>query len=227
MPGHWRRCHRPCRKNEAANPPCSSRPGRSQAGRRPDRRSRPCGLLASRCCDLRGRRDTGPLRSGPMGSRSGRTRIARLAQAHSGTRACERPAGLTDGGIAAIAIHATSRFRHLAIAAASRRWAYFDAGQTGIVAGPADFLISWVLPAVAVIAFWIIKQATPGKMAVSTRIVDADSGNAASAGQLIGRYFAYFAACIPLGLGILWGAFDRRKQGWHDKLAGTVAVRQT
>ncbi|MDT3706563.1 MAG: RDD family protein [Thiobacillus sp.] len=106
-------------------------------------------------------------------------------------------------------------------------WAYFDAGQTGIVAGPADFLISWVLPAVAVIAFWIIKQATPGKMAVSTRIVDADSGNAASAGQLIGRYFAYFAACIPLGLGILWVAFDRRKQGWHDKLAGTVVVRQT
>lgn len=106
-------------------------------------------------------------------------------------------------------------------------WAYFDAGQTGIIAGPADFVISWVLPAVSVIAFWIVKQATPGKMAVSTRIVDADSGNAASTGQLIGRYFAYFAACIPLGLGILWVAFDRRKQGWHDKLAGTVVVRQT
>jgi uncharacterized RDD family membrane protein YckC len=106
-------------------------------------------------------------------------------------------------------------------------WAYFDAAQTGLVAGPADFLISWVLPAVAVIAFWIIKQATPGKMAVSTKIVDADSGNAASAGQLIGRYFAYIAACLPLGLGILWVAFDKKKQGWHDKLAGTVVVRQT
>lgn len=104
-------------------------------------------------------------------------------------------------------------------------WAYFDADKTGIVAGPADFLISWVLPAVAVIAFWILKQATPGKMAVSTRIVDAESGNAASTGQLIGRYFAYFAATIPLGLGILWVAFDKKKQGWHDKLAGTVVVR--
>lgn len=104
-------------------------------------------------------------------------------------------------------------------------WAYFDAEQTGIVAGPADFVISWVLPAVAVIAFWIVKQATPGKMAVSTRIVDAESGNAASTGQLIGRYFAYFAATIPLGLGILWVAFDKKKQGWHDKLAGTVVVR--
>ncbi|HKF94921.1 MAG TPA: RDD family protein, partial [Gammaproteobacteria bacterium] len=29
----------------------------------------------------------------------------------------------------------------------------------------------------------------------------------------------------PLGLGFLWIAFDKRKQGWHDKLAATVVVR--
>ena len=27
---------------------------------------------------------------------------------------------------------------------------------------------------------------------------------------------------IPLCLGLIWVAFDARKQGWHDKLAGTV-----
>jgi uncharacterized RDD family membrane protein YckC len=105
-------------------------------------------------------------------------------------------------------------------------WAYFDGSQTGLIAGPADFLISWVLPAVAVIAFWIIKQATPGKMAVSTRIVDAASGEAASAGQLVGRYLAYYVSLLPLGLGILWVAFDKKKQGWHDKLARTVVIRR-
>jgi uncharacterized RDD family membrane protein YckC len=105
-------------------------------------------------------------------------------------------------------------------------WAYFGSTQTSLIAGPADFLISWVLPAVAVIAFWIIKQATPGKMAVSTRIVDAASGEAASAGQLVGRYLAYYVSLLPLGLGILWVAFDKKKQGWHDKLAGTVVVRR-
>ena len=105
-------------------------------------------------------------------------------------------------------------------------WGYFDAEQTSFVAGPADFLISWVLPAIIVIAFWITKQATPGKMAVSTKIVDASSGNAPGAGQLVGRYFAYFVAGLPLGLGIFWIAFDKKKQGWHDKLAGTVVVRQ-
>lgn len=104
-------------------------------------------------------------------------------------------------------------------------WAYFDAEQTGFVAGPADVLISWVLPAVAVILFWLRKQATPGKMAVSARVVDATTGNPLTPGQSIGRYLAYFVSTAPLGLGLLWVAFDAKKQGWHDKLAGTVVVR--
>ncbi|MGR3985112.1 MAG: RDD family protein, partial [Gammaproteobacteria bacterium] len=28
------------------------------------------------------------------------------------------------------------------------------------------------------------------------------------------------------GLGLLWVAFDKRKQGWHDKLAGTVVIKR-
>lgn len=84
-----------------------------------------------------------------------------------------------------------------------------------------------MFPALAVIAFWVYRQATPGKMAISARIVDAETGEAASTGQLVGRYLGYFLAGIPLGLGILWVAFDKRKQGWHDKLAGTVVIRQT
>ena len=94
------------------------------------------------------------------------------------------------------------------------------------VQGPMDFLLSWVFPAVAVIVFWVLKQATPGKMAVSAKIVDAKTGGAPTTGQCIGRYFSYFLAGLPLGLGIIWVAFDARKQGWHDKLAGTVVVRQ-
>lgn len=103
--------------------------------------------------------------------------------------------------------------------------AYFDSEQSGWVAGPADFLISWVLPPVAVILFWLRKQATPGKMAVSARVVDAATGDTLSVGQAIGRYLAYFVSTLPLGIGLLWVAFDPRKQGWHDKLAGTVVVR--
>ena len=104
-------------------------------------------------------------------------------------------------------------------------WAYFEAANTRLFAGPADFLLSWVAPAVAVIVFWIYRQATPGKMALSIRIVDAATGNPPSTAQCVGRYFAYFVSIFPLGLGLIWVAFDKRKQGWHDKLAGTVVIR--
>jgi uncharacterized RDD family membrane protein YckC len=103
--------------------------------------------------------------------------------------------------------------------------AYFSGMQTGMLAGPADFLISWVMPAVAVIAFWLYKQATPGKMVISARVVDAATGGPLTTGQAIGRYFGYFVSSIPFGLGLVWVAFDSKKQGWHDKMAGTVVVR--
>ncbi|OAI05486.1 RDD family protein [Methylomonas methanica] len=93
------------------------------------------------------------------------------------------------------------------------------------VQGPVDLLVSYIFPAAAVIAFWVAKQATPGKMAISAKIVDAKTGNPPSTGQFIGRYFAYYLSTFPLGLGLLWVAFDSRKQGWHDKLAGTLVVR--
>ncbi len=95
-----------------------------------------------------------------------------------------------------------------------------------LLQGPLDFLLTWVLPAVAVVAFWVYRQATPGKMAIGARIVDAETGQPASTNQLVGRYAGYYLAMIPMLVGIVWVAFDARKQGWHDKVAGTVVVRK-
>ena len=95
----------------------------------------------------------------------------------------------------------------------------------GLIKGPVDFLLNWVFPAAAVILFWFAKQATPGKMAIAARIVDAETGKKPSKSQLIVRYLGYYISMFPLFLGIVWVAFDRRKQGWHDKMAGTVVVR--
>lgn len=94
-----------------------------------------------------------------------------------------------------------------------------------LVKGPVDFFISWIFPVVAILAFWTFKQATPGKMLISARIVDAETGENPRTGQLIGRYFGYLVSTIPLFLGLVWVGIDSRKQGWHDKLAGTVVVR--
>lgn len=104
-------------------------------------------------------------------------------------------------------------------------WQYFEQSNNRVIAGPADLFISWVLPMVLVIAFWILKQATPGKMVLSLRVVDADTGKTISIGQGIRRYLGYVVATLPLGVGLLWVGFDKRKQGWHDKMAHTVVVR--
>jgi len=102
---------------------------------------------------------------------------------------------------------------------------YFEQTSKHWIAGPADFLISWIFPAVAVVLFWLHREATPGKMAIGARVVDAETGRVLSVGQAIGRYLGYFASIIPLFLGVVWVAFDPKRQGWHDKLAGTVVVR--
>lgn len=91
---------------------------------------------------------------------------------------------------------------------------------------PVQILLFWVMPAIAVVVFWIFREATPGKMLISARIVDSNTGGHPSTGQLIGRYFGYFVSTIPLCLGLIWVGLDRRKQGWHDKLAHTVVIRQ-
>lgn len=87
-------------------------------------------------------------------------------------------------------------------------------------------LLNWILPAIAVILFWAARQATPGKMAIGARIVDADTGAKPTTAQFIGRYLAYYVSLFGLGLGFVWIGVDARKQGWHDKLANTVVVRR-
>jgi len=100
------------------------------------------------------------------------------------------------------------------------------ARSAGGFAGFWDFAIQIVAPAAAVILFWRYYGATPGKIAFSARIVDAQSGRPASTGRLVARYFAYIASSLPLFLGFAWIAIDRRKQGWHDKIAGTMVIHE-
>lgn len=93
------------------------------------------------------------------------------------------------------------------------------------VMGKGDVFINVILPMVLSIFMWVKFGATPGKMAMSAKVVDATYGKPLSLGKSILRYFAYFVSIAPLGLGFLWIAFDGRKQGWHDKIANSVVVR--
>jgi len=94
------------------------------------------------------------------------------------------------------------------------------------VQGTWDVLLNYILPAIAVVVFWTSKSATPGKIVLKLTIVDAKTGGKPSVGQFIGRYLGYYVSMIPLFLGFIWVGIDKRKQGWHDKLAGTIVVKK-
>lgn len=87
-----------------------------------------------------------------------------------------------------------------------------------------EWLINWLLPFLLTIFFWLRFLGTPGKLLMNCKIVDARSKAGPTTGQAVLRYVGYFASALPLGLGFLWIIWDRRKQGFHDKIAGTVVV---
>ncbi|HTQ77583.1 MAG TPA: RDD family protein [Burkholderiales bacterium] len=93
-------------------------------------------------------------------------------------------------------------------------------GMSGLVWN----LVVNVVMLALVVWFWRAKLGTPGKMVLKLRVVDAVTFKPLSTGQCVGRALAYLVSTIPLGLGFLWIAFDPRKQGWHDKLVGSVVI---
>ncbi len=87
-------------------------------------------------------------------------------------------------------------------------------------------LLNFLAPAVAIIAFWNWKSATPGKMLLRLEIVDAGTLGKPALSQWLLRYLGYVLSAIVLLIGFIWIGFDDRKQGWHDKIATTLVVRR-
>ena len=65
---------------------------------------------------------------------------------------------------------------------------------------------------------------TLGMRLLGIRLVDAE-GKMPGPVRALRRLLGVIVAVVPFGLGLLWIAADRRKQGWHDKIAGTFATR--
>jgi len=68
------------------------------------------------------------------------------------------------------------------------------------------------------------KQATLGKMALGMKVTD-EAGQRISFGRATGRHFSKILSGMLLCIGFIMVAFDQRKQGLHDKIAGTLVVR--
>ncbi|WP_373083123.1 RDD family protein [Zhongshania sp.] len=96
--------------------------------------------------------------------------------------------------------------------------------QSMSMTGAVSVLLNYILPALVIIVFWVYKSATPGKLLLKIKIVDAKTGAKPAAWQWLIRYIGYYVSAFVFMLGFIWVGLDRRKQGWHDKLAGTVVI---
>ena len=77
------------------------------------------------------------------------------------------------------------------------------------------------------VGFWAWRGQTPGMIPFNLQIVMADDGTKVDVVRCLLRYVGLLISFAVLLLGVIWVAFDRRKQGWHDKMASTVVVRPT
>ena len=66
---------------------------------------------------------------------------------------------------------------------------------------------------------------TLGKMAVGVRVRRLD-GSPMTHGRAFLRTLGYFVSFFfGTFLGFIWALWDRKKQGWHDKIAGTEVIK--
>lgn len=70
---------------------------------------------------------------------------------------------------------------------------------------------------------WSLNGQTIGGLLVGVRVVRAD-GRRLSFGRAALRMLGSYLSGLLLFVGFLWSLIDRQRQGWHDKLAGSVVV---
>ena len=65
---------------------------------------------------------------------------------------------------------------------------------------------------------------TPGKWVAGLRVVDTEGRNPGGAVAIPREMVGRFVATITAGIGLAWAVFDPKRQGWHDKIAGTLVI---
>ena len=80
------------------------------------------------------------------------------------------------------------------------------------------------IPVAYFVVLWAL-GGTAGQRVLGLRVVNATSGANLGFGRAVLRYVGYLVSVAVLFVGLVWAAFDPRKQGWHDKVAGSVVVR--
>jgi uncharacterized RDD family membrane protein YckC len=89
-------------------------------------------------------------------------------------------------------------------------------------------IVGWIaLPFVAIgymPYLWWKRGATFGQSALGLRVVREVDGGPIDGGQAAIRFIGIIVSAWVLYIGLIWVAFEPRKRGWHDMMAGTVVI---
>lgn len=106
----------------------------------------------------------------------------------------------------------------------------FALAMAGLIDFDKPFGLGDILTQIATAFFyiwlWVKYAGTPVKRLLKLKVLDAKSGVHLTYKQAIVRYLGYIPSGLILCLGFIWVAFDSKKQGWHDKMAGSVVVKE-
>ena len=72
------------------------------------------------------------------------------------------------------------------------------------------------------VGFWLLAGQTPGQSVLGVRVVRVN-GERITFWPAVRRWLGYYVSAI-LFLGFLWVLVDNKRQGFHDKMAGTVVI---
>lgn len=84
--------------------------------------------------------------------------------------------------------------------------------------------IDLVLSAVYFILLWTYMGASLGQRIFGLQVADATTGQPIPLGKAALRWLGLLLSFFVCFIGVIWVAFDGRKQGWMDKIAGTVVL---
>jgi uncharacterized RDD family membrane protein YckC len=86
------------------------------------------------------------------------------------------------------------------------------------------FNLELVMLAIYGAIMWKLRGSTIGGIVFDLHVVRLD-GRPIDWETAIVRALGCFLSLAVAGLGFFWIAFDRGRQAWHDKIAGTAVVR--
>jgi uncharacterized RDD family membrane protein YckC len=102
--------------------------------------------------------------------------------------------------------------------------AIIEAGTGTSIASLRSFLLLLAVSLVYFPALWGTTGWTLGQRVLGLRVVRAADGQSIGPAAAAARAVGCLLAAIPLFVGVLWSGWDGRKQGWQDKVAGTVVI---